>query len=193
MKIIAITGMPCSGKKIIREEVEKRGIPIIVMSRIVRTEMVKKGQIIDNVTLREYATKLRQVHGYDIVAKKAIPHIEEHAGSSIVALDGVRGMKEVDLLKKKYGDDFVLIGVHSSPKVRFNRMLKRCSPSDPQTFEDFEYRERKEFSWGLGEAISRSDIMIVNENKDVEELKEEFNIMLDKLLDKEDRKLKEFV
>ncbi len=193
MKIIAITGMPCSGKKILRKEIDKRNIPIIVMSKIVREEMVQKGQVIDNITLREYATRLRKVYGYDIVAKKCIPHIEEHRDHDIVALDGVRGMKEVDLLKQRYGDDFILIGVHSSPRIRFNRMLKRCSPSDPKTFEEFEFRERTEFGWGLGDAISRSDLMIVNENKNVDELKQEFNKMLDGLLDKNEKKLGEFV
>ncbi len=193
MKIISITGMPCSGKKILREEIEKRNIPVIVMSRVVRTEMLKKGEAIDNVTLRQYATNLRKVYGYDVVAKKCVPHIERYRNLDIVAVDGVRGMKEVDLYKKIYGDDFILIGVHSSPRVRFNRMLKRCSPSDPRTFEEFEHRERTEFGWGLGDAISRSDIMIVNENKGVDELREDFNSFLDRILDKGNQKLNCFV
>tara|TARA_Y100000034_G_scaffold44576_1_gene54736 strand:- start:26795 stop:27382 length:588 start_codon:yes stop_codon:yes gene_type:complete len=193
MKIIAVTGMPCSGKKILRMVIEERTIPIIVMSRIVREEMVKKGQVIDNLTLREYATRLRKVYGYDAVAKKCIPHIEKYKDVGVIALDGVRGMKEVDLFKKKYGDDFILIGVHSSPKIRFNRMLKRCSPSDPQTFDEFEYRERTEFGWGLGDAISRSDLMVVNNDKSVDVLKSEFSKVLDKILDVGNKKLFGFI
>ena len=193
MKIISITGMPCSGKKVLRTEIEKRNIPVVVMSKIVREEMINKGKIIDNMTLREYATKLRKVYGYDAVAKKCIPHIEKHQHHAIVAVDGVRGMKEVDLFKQRYGNDFILIGVHSSPKIRFNRMLKRCSPSDPKTFEEFEFRERTEFGWGLGDAISRSDIMIVNENKGVDDLRDEFSKMLDSLLKRDEKKLEEFV
>lgn len=193
MKIISIAGMPCSGKKILREEFEKRNIPVIVLSRIVREEMMQSGQVIDNKTLREYATKIRRVYGYDIVAKKCIPHIEKYRCAGIVALDGIRGMAEVDLLKKEYGENFILIGVHSSPQTRFSRMLKRCSPSDAKTYEEFEYRERTEFEWGLGDAISRCDFMLVNEDKTIEALREEFNRILNKILESGNKELSEFM
>lgn len=162
VKIISITGMPGAGKKIVRTELEKKGIPVVVMRHVVENKMRERGIEVNNRNLRDFATELRKRHGMDIVARECVPLIQEK-NSDMVILDGIRSYEEVEFLKRKYGNDFYLIAIHSSSSTRFNRLRNRGKEWDMKNWEEFEWRDEKELSWGLGKSIAKADFMIVNE------------------------------
>lgn len=161
MKVIASTGMPASGKGEFLKCLESKGIPSIVMRTVVEDEMKKKGIEVNNKNLRDYSTNLREKHGNDIVARMCIPLIRK-IKSNIVLIDGIRGYSEVETFKREFGNDLVLVAIISSEENRFKRIKKRNLPWDMKTFEEFKWRDEKELSWGLKEAIDKADYFIDN-------------------------------
>lgn len=180
MKLIAITGMPGSGKKIIRQEIEKKGIPVFVMRHVVEDDLKDKGIEPTNTSLREYATEIREKFGYDIVAKKSL-EIVKKMDVHVVILDGVRGDAEIHFLKTQPDIEFVLISAIASKETRFERLKHRGLEWDMKTKEEFEYRDKKELSWGLHQAIEMADYKIENEGT-VEDFKKKINGLLNKIL-----------
>jgi dephospho-CoA kinase len=170
MKLIAITGMPGSGKgevqKIIRERTKA---PVVMMSHAVEEDMRAKGITDINSNIREYATELRKKHGKGVVAELCFPMIDK-LESDVVIIDGIRAPEEVKAFKRKYGDDFILLSVHASPETRFERLKARGKSWDMQSIDEFRDRDNKELSWGLGEAIAIADQSVANEGT-VDELR----------------------
>ncbi|MCW1296708.1 MAG: AAA family ATPase [Candidatus Parvarchaeota archaeon] len=182
MRLIAITGMPAAGKTEVVKILEAMGFPVVVMRDVVEREMEEKGIEVNNENLRNYATELREKYGFDVVARRCKPFIDEKLKmSEIVVIDGVRGIKEVEYFKEVYDENFVLIAIHASPKTRFERIRKRGLKWDMETWEEFIWRDKKELSWGLGEAIALSDYMIVNEDT-LEELREKVNAVINEII-----------
>ena len=179
MKIIAITGMPGSGKKTIREELEKKGFPVFVMRHIVEDELREKGIEPTNESLREYATELRKKFGYTVVAERSLEKIKK-MNTPVVILDGIRGDMEVELFRKQNDIEFVLIAVVASAEIRFARLKERGLDWDMKTKEEFDYRDKKELSWGLGKAIEMADHKIDNEGS-IEEFKKKVDRVIGKL------------
>lgn len=178
MKIIAITGMPGSGKKTIREELEKKGFPVFVMRHVVEDELREKGIEPTNESLREYATDLRKKFGYTVVAERSLEKLRK-MDAPVVILDGIRGGMEVEFFRKQKDVEFVLIAAIASPEARFERLKKRGLEWDMKTKEEFDYRNKKELSWGLGKAIEMADYKLENEST-----LEEFRKNIDGLIKK---------
>lgn len=176
MKIIAITGMPGSGKKSIREELEKKGIPVVVMRHVVEDELREKGIEPTNESLREYATELRKKFGYDIIAKRSLERAKKLSSPTVI-MDGIRGDMEIDFFRKQEDVDFILIAAIASKETRFKRLRQRGLEWDMKTKEEFEYRDSKELSWGLAKAIEMADYKIENEST-----KEEFKKKIDEVI-----------
>lgn len=162
MKIIATTGMPGSGKGEVLNYLKSKGTPAIVMRDVVEDEMKKKGIEINNRTLREFGTQLREKNGMNIVAKMCVPLINQLKNNKLLLIDGIRSYDEVEFFKKKFTKDFVLIAIHVPPQLRFERLKSRGEKWDMKNLEEFLWRDKVELSWGLGNAIALADYVIDN-------------------------------
>lgn len=164
--IIGVTGMPYAGKSVFVSVAKEMGIPSFLMRFVVEEEMKKKGIPVTNVSIREYATKIREEHGLGIVAERCIPCLDDLLRKHrAVLLDGLRGPEEAEALRKKYRD-FAVVAVWASRKTRFSRLGKKRPghvSDEPRTIEELEWRDRKELGWGLAEAIVQADFLLVNE------------------------------
>ncbi|MGA3021149.1 MAG: AAA family ATPase [Candidatus Micrarchaeales archaeon] len=181
MKIIATAGMPGSGKGEFLEYLKTKDIPSIVMREVVEKEMESKGIEVNNKNLREYATELRKEKGTDIVAKMCLPLIRKlPRGTDFLLIDGIRGYDEVKLFKKELTKDFNLVAIFASPKVRYKRLVSRGKKWDMKTWDEFEWRDGVELSWGLGNAIALSDYMIDNSGS-LEEMHRKIDEVLSKI------------
>lgn len=160
MKILAFTGMPCSGKTSAINFL-RNYFPVVSMGDAVRERMKEENSSAD---LREYATNLRKTDKA-FVAKLCIPIINKIKGE-VCVVDGVRNFEEVVEFKKKF--DFFMTAIHASPAKRFERYSERARKDDVLSFEGFMKRDRDELSWGLGEVIALSDCIIINEGSIIE-------------------------
>ncbi len=79
---------------------------------------------------------------------------------------------------------FVLIGVAASREVRFQRLLSRSRPGDPQTLEEFTRREqqentedpnaqRLEATFGLADRIIENEGILVDLHREIDRVLEE--------------------
>ena len=184
MKIIGVTGMRGSGKSVVSEVAQKMGIPSIEMRTVVTEMMKKQGIPINNRSLRDFATDIRKEYGYDVVAKKTIEELETLSKfkASTVIVDGVRSKQEVDLFKKKFGRNFILIAMFAPQKLRFTRVQGRRKGDDPATWEEFLWADEKEKNWGVLEAISQADYVVVN-TRSREEVVRQVRDILGKVMD----------
>ncbi len=159
--VVGIAGMPGSGKATFNEIAKQRGFTVIVMGDAIREETKRRGLKPTPENIGKIMLQLRKEEGPEVVAKRCIPKIKK-THRSVVFVDGIRSLHEVDEFKKHF-PNFILIAVHSSPETRFQRLFQRKRSDDPQGWETFLKRDLRELSVGLGNAITMADHLIVNE------------------------------
>ena len=175
MKLIITTGMPGSGKEEFLIAASDSGIPFIRMGDIVREFHAKRGEEDKDLSVGQLANLDRQRYGFDIWAKRAM----EKMYGDIFMIDGCRSMDEVRAYKN-ITDDVNIVAIFASPKTRYDRLVKRGRDDAPNNIDEFEQRDNRELSWGLGETMALADKMIINEStledfkRSVMELMEEF-------------------
>ena len=180
MKILVTTGMPGSGKEELLNRCIARGAKVIRMGDMVRDKAKEFGLDLSDSSVGSLADEERKRYGMDIWAKRTIPFV----GGDLVAIDGTRGPDEIKAFKKAFGDDLVVVAVHTSPRTRYARLKSRGRPDSPSDFVEFELRDKRELEWGLGDAIALADHMIINEGT-LDELTATTDALLDGLLRKE--------
>jgi dephospho-CoA kinase len=159
--VIGLTGMPGSGKAIVRKIVKEMNYPVVVMGNVIREEAKRNNLKLTSENTGSIMLKLRKEEGSDIVAKRCIPKIRE-AKERVVIVDGVRSLHEVKEFKIRF-PKFISIAIHASPKTRFRRLRQRKRSDDPRTWKTFIKRDLRELSVGIGDVIATADLMIINE------------------------------
>ncbi len=161
MKLIAFVGMPASGKSEAAGIARSLGIPVTNMGDIVREETARRGLPMTDSNIGGTGTALRKEEGMDAVAKRCVPGIRS-LNSSIVVVDGIRNIEEINYFKKEFGRDFKLIAINTPLELRFERIKKRLRSDDMSSMEELKRRDEREKGWGLDKAIRKADITIDN-------------------------------
>lgn len=160
MKVVVLTGMPGSGKEEFVQVARSLGYDVVRMGDVVREEAARRSVPTNDKGIGGFASSERQEHGYDIWAKRCLPHVRAER----TIIDGSRGMDELEVFRKAFGDHVKLVALHTSPTPRFERLGSRDRADAPRTWEEFLERDRRELSWGLGSLIALADVMLVNES-----------------------------
>ena len=168
MKILAFTGMPCSGKTEAVQIAKDLNIPVIRMGDAVWEETKNQGLELNDKNVGTVANKMRQTHGKDIWAIRIVEKIKSLEDKTTLVIDGIRNMEEIDVFKKNLGKDFVVIAIEASTETRRNRALGRSRQDDSKDIKDLEERDRRELGWGLGVVIASADIVVSNEGSVME-------------------------
>ena len=159
-KIIAVVGMPGSGKAIVSRVASSRGIPVLVCGDVVREETKKRGLAPTPENTGKVMLAIRQEEGPAVVAKRLIPKIASSTAPLLV-VEGVRSMAEVEALRR---DHLVaIVAVHSSPETRYERLVARGRSDDPKSWEEFADRDARELGVGIGDVIALAQEMLINE------------------------------
>ena len=167
MKVIGIVGMPGSGKSEAADIARSMGIHVVVMGDIVRKGVADSGRKINPGTLRLMMIELRKKYGKSVVAERCLPEIRSHKSDSVVIVDGLRSLHEVEAFRQEF-PDFTVVAIHSSPKTRYNRLLERQRKDDPHNWREFLRRDRLELRIGIGDVIALADIVVPNEGAESE-------------------------
>jgi dephospho-CoA kinase len=163
MKILAFTGMPCSGKSVAVEIAKQHQIPVIRMGDAVWDETRKQGLSLSDEHVGSVASTMREQYGKHIWAKKTVEKIKTFPTSNIIVIDGIRNKEEINYFKTNLENDFLLIAITASYETRNKRMQKRKREDDDIVSNDLKNRDNRELGWGLDEVITNADIEIVNE------------------------------
>ena len=177
MRIMGISGMPGSGKSLVSEKAVEKGAIIVSMGDIIREEAKKRGE-----STGDTAKNLRKEFGQFIVAEltiKKIKKIIEEGNENSIVVEGIRSHHEVDMFKENF-KDFIILSIFANPTIRFKRLQIRQREDDSQDYEGFRTRDLNELGFGIGNVISLSDKMIINES-DLESCYQEIDEYLEKI------------
>jgi dephospho-CoA kinase len=159
--VLALTGMPGSGKSLVVNITREKGYEIIIMGDVIREENRKRGLAPTPENTGQVMLELRQKEGPATIAKRCLPRIAATKNPKIL-IDGIRSLDEVAELQNHF-PKLTLIALHASPQTRFSRLLKRDRPDDPKNWQTFRERDIRELTVGLGNAIAMAENMIINE------------------------------
>lgn len=162
--VIGIVGLHGSGKTEVAKAIADLGIPSVRMGDVVWGEIKRRGQTITEASVAAVANELREREGLGAIAKRCIPLIRasgkrKHA----VVVDGIRGIAEVEEFRRAFGDDFHLLAIWASERLRHSRIASRGRVDDAMSLKTFQEKDRRELGWGLGKALALADFMVVNE------------------------------
>jgi len=180
MKLIVTVGMPGSGKDELIAVARSMGLATLKMGDLVRDETRRRGLAVTNANVARIASEEREKHGAGVWAQRALPKLTE----TRMLVDGCRSDTEVTVFRHNFGDLFVL-GIFASPETRHARMANRSRPDDAGGLQEFYDRDRRELKWGIGNAFSLADGMLVNEGT-LDEFRRAARSLLEKVLARED-------
>ncbi|MDD1696160.1 MAG: flagellar hook-basal body complex protein FliE [Methanoregula sp.] len=161
MKVIGVVGLPASGKGEFSKIAAQRGIPVVIMGDMIRNAVHNEGIEPTDANLGAMANKLRASRGMDAIAQLCVPEIQRRT-SPIVLVDGIRGDAEVTLFRRVF-PGFILISIDSSFETRLARIRVRGRSDDLSSADELHARDKRELSWGLGNALNDADVHLSNE------------------------------
>ena len=166
--------MPGSGKGELAKLFQEMNVKVITMSDVLRERYYKEAK--EGERLMDFAIRMRKLYGKGVVAKMSIEKIHNE---KIVVFDGVRNWEEIEEFKKL--GEVIIVAVHSPPKVRYERLLKRARKDDTLTVEGLMKRDWEELEMGIGNVIALADYVLVNDST-IEEFKNKAKELVKRLL-----------
>ena len=177
MQVMGISGMPGSGKSLVSEIAAEKGAIIVSMGDIVREEAKKRGE-----SSKETARNLRKEHGQYIIAEltiKKIKNLESEGIKNPIIVEGIRSHHEVEMFKENF-KNFIILSIFANPNLRFERLQNRMREDDSKDYAEFVKRDQMELDFGIGNVISLSDKIIINES-DLESYTQKINAFLEEI------------
>ncbi len=177
-KIIAICGMPGSGKGELSRLANQQGIPVLSMGDMIRAEAKNRGLEETPGNIGLVVVSLRSQFGEQVLAERLVPSVETLSYTSvpIIMIEGIRGTAEAEVFKNQWGRKFSLLAIISDEEKRWQRILKRGRGEDGDR-EDFATRNTRERKWGLADLIENAEFKLEN-NSTLEDLENEFKTCL---------------
>ncbi len=182
---LAVTGTQGSGKSVFTEVAKtKYNIPTFRLGDIIFDECKKRGLELNGRNIAKMASALRFEEGDQAIAGRAIPAIKEliQDEPKMLLIDGIRSFSELALLRAEFGD-VKLVAIISSLKTRKDRIEAR-KRIDHESEGDFEEREQRELGFGLGDAITKADYYILNDEISKKEFIQKIEQLLEKIMRK---------
>ena len=103
-RVLAVCGLPGSGKGEFASVMERNKIPILSMGDMVRAEVSRLGLEESPGIFGEIAAQLRAEFGDDVLAKRLCNAVDELLDTNdIILIEGLRGTAEFDLFSSRWG------------------------------------------------------------------------------------------
>ena len=161
-KVVAVCGMPGSGKGIFGDIAKKLDIPVRSMGDMIRSEVLERGLSENPEIFGQIAQELRDEFGDGFLAARLAPIIDNELGdNSFVIIEGMRGRAERDIFVQYWGNDFSIVAIVAGTETRFSRISDRGRSEDGGR-ANFSSRDEREIGWGLEELISNAEHVLQN-------------------------------
>ena len=177
-RVLVLCGPPGSGKGVVARKASERGMSVLSLGDIVRSEMVSKGLPETPENVGKTALSMREEHGEEIVVDRLIPSLMSTLEVSDVLIDGMRQPEEMDRLRE-HVDDVTVVAMSAASQSRSEWLEKRGRGEDGGG-EEFVEREEREWGWGLEMLMEQAHAIILNEGS-LEDLEERSDMILETL------------
>lgn len=160
--LIAIVGMPGSGKSIAADFFRAKGIPVLRFGDQTDIGLKEQGLPLTEENERRYREQIRKELGMAAMAIKIEPRIRTAAKQhETIVLDGLYSWEEYLYLKGKFLH-LTLLCIYASPKMRYERLSSRLVR--PLTRAEAIGRDTAEIEHlNKGGPIAMADYVINNE------------------------------
>jgi dephospho-CoA kinase len=163
VKILAIVGMPGSGKSVVASYLKNYGFPMIRFGEIIIREVEKRGLPITPQNEQMVREEIREKYGMDVCAQLSLPLIKSKLLShQLVVIDGLYSFSEYKTLKKEFQDELLVLAIFTPKAQRYARLTLR--EERPLTIAEAERRDYKEIETiEKGGPIALADLTIIND------------------------------
>ena len=179
MKVIGVVGEIGSGKdEVLKYLRDKYGVPYLSTGDIVRKMAEQEGVEGTRDNLEAISRRCFQDMGKGCFVRMAWEEIIRQ-GWKVAGISGVRTPDDVELLRKTFDEDFILMRVDiADPLVRYDRIRKRNEERDPLTYEAFQAQDREEEeTFNISKAVAMADCIVDNSGP-LESLHSEIDAMV---------------
>ena len=161
VRLIGLTGTNGSGKGEAAAYFQKRGYANVSLSDVIRDELEKEGLPITRDNLIRKGNQMRETQGADALARRVMQTID---GKTVV--DSIRNPQEVEYLRRQ--GDFILLAIDAPVETRFERAKARGREESASTLQEFIAKEAEEMTdrqtgQQLSNCIQLADFMIQND------------------------------
>lgn len=182
MRVVAFTGMPGAGKSEAVAEARRRGLPIVSMGDFVRAAAKAQGLRGTDEELGRIASAMRGEKGADYWAQRTCDRVlDEFQDASLVVIDGVRTLDEIDVFRRRLGVAFHLVAIQVPDALRAERLTRRQRTDDPTDQKQIAQRDEREIGWGILQAIAAADTVLDN-SPPIEEFRRHVTRLFDRLM-----------
>jgi len=181
--IVAIVGMCGTGKSVVSEYIQETyRFKSVYFGGFVLEEIKKRKLDINSTNEKIVREDLRNRYGLDVMAKLAGNSIDSYLnGGYNVVIDGLYSFSEYLYLKKKFGNDLVMVAIHTAKHIRYERLgTREVRPLTPSEVDQRDFNEIKNIE--KAGPIAIGDYHIVNDSNlkelysQIERIFNEFNI-----------------
>jgi len=170
--IVALSGMPGAGKTTVARYLSQKGIPLLIMGDVVREVAETDGLEPTSDNLAKLMLRLRKKSGPEAIAHLIVDKIKlmkkKDKKLSVVIVDGIRSMAEVQVLRLI--GTVKLLAIHGSTLTRYTHVKERRRSDVPSTIDEFDKRDKIEMEVGISNAIALADESISNNDISIPEL-----------------------
>lgn len=133
-RIIAIVGMPGSGKSTVCSFLEKQKIPFVHFGDVTTDVLAQRTLPVTGENEQLVREELRKEHGMAVYATKSLSKIQKlFQESNVIGVDGLYSWEEYLVLCKEFPDTVVIIHVFSNRDIRYKRLANRSErPLQPK-------------------------------------------------------------
>jgi dephospho-CoA kinase len=115
---------------------KQHGFTFFSYSDILREEAKKRNIELTRKNLQDLGDQLRKEQGLGVLSKILIEKISSNPEKDYI-VGNIRNPGEVEELRKKFRENFILIKIDAPEKIRFKRLIHRRRENDPQTYKEF--------------------------------------------------------
>jgi len=176
LNVVALVGMPGSGKSEVARVFQKHGYASVRFGDITDEEVKKRGFKLDEDNEKLVREGLRAEHGMAAYAILNLPRIEAALEKSSVVIDGLYSWEEYKYLKDRLGGRLHIVAVWSPPETRYRRLRTRAvRPLSAGQARERDYAEIENVN--KGGPIAMADLTI-NNCSSLESLVEQANSII---------------
>ncbi len=162
-QVVAVCGMPGSGKGEFASVLAQAGVPIVSMGDMIRAEVRERGLVEAPNVFGEVAAALRAQYGEDVLAVRLCDKVDELLQThSLVLIEGLRGTAEDRVFLARWNERYQTVAVVADAELRYQRIQGRGRSEDGDRAA-FDARNEREIGWGLDVLIEQSTYTLSND------------------------------